>query len=88
VAAPSEDIRPQMISADREFREEIETRLDLAVNAGDVTASVDANGLATVIVAMLRGVALQRVLDDQLDLAGARQEVGKLLSARLAVALV
>ncbi|HET7668500.1 MAG TPA: TetR/AcrR family transcriptional regulator [Mycobacterium sp.] len=88
VAAPSEDIRPQMISADRECREEIEKRIDLAVNAGDVTASIDANGLATVIVAMLRGVALQHVLDDELDLAGARQEVGELLSARLGVALV
>jgi AcrR family transcriptional regulator len=87
VAGPSEDVRPQMISADREFREEIEKRIQLAVSAGDVTPSVDPDGLATVIVAMLRGVALQRVLDDQLDLAAARDEVEQLLAARLGVPL-
>jgi AcrR family transcriptional regulator len=87
VAGPSEDVRPQMISADREFREEIEKRIQLAVTAGDVTASVDPHGLATVMVAMLRGVALQRVLDDQLDLVAARHEVEQLLAARLGVPL-
>ena len=83
VAGPSEDIRPQMVSADREFREEIEKRIELAVNAGEVTAPVDPNGLATVIVAMLRGVALQRLLDDQVDLAAARGEIEELLASRL-----
>src|SRR5262249_14453979 len=87
VAGPSEEVRPQMISADREFREEIAKRIQLAVSAGDVTASVDPHGLATVIVAMLRGVALQRVLDDQLDLAAARHEVAQLLAARLGILL-
>jgi hypothetical protein len=83
VAGPSEDVRPQMISADREFREEIEKRIQLAVSAGEVAESVDPNGLATVIVAMLRGVALQRVLDDQVDLSAARREVEQLLTSRL-----
>jgi hypothetical protein len=72
-----------MISADREFREEIEKRIQLAVSAGDVTASVDPHGLATVIIAMLRGVALQRVLDDQVDLVAAQNEIEQLLTARL-----
>jgi AcrR family transcriptional regulator len=85
VAGPSEDVRPQMIGADREFREEIEKRIQLAVSAGDVTASVDPHGLATVIIAMLRGVALQRVLDDQVDLVAAQNEIEQLLSARLTV---
>jgi AcrR family transcriptional regulator len=84
VAGPSE-VRPQMISADREFREEIEKRIRQAVSAGDVPASVDPLGLATVIIAMLRGVALQRVLDDQVDLGAARHEVEQLLSSRLGV---
>jgi AcrR family transcriptional regulator len=83
VAGPSEDVRPRMISADREFRDEIEKRIQLAVNAGDVADSVDPHGLATVIIAMLRGVALQRVLDDQVDLGAARHEVVQLLTARL-----
>jgi AcrR family transcriptional regulator len=83
VAGPSEDVRPRMISADRELREEIEKRIQLAVNAGDIAQSVDPHGLATVIIAMLRGVALQRVLDDQVDLGAARHEVEQLLTARL-----
>jgi AcrR family transcriptional regulator len=83
VAGPSEDVGPQMISADREFREEIEKRIRLAVAAGEVDAEVDPVGLATVIVAMLRGVALQRVLDDQVDLVAAQQEIERLLTTRL-----
>jgi AcrR family transcriptional regulator len=83
VAGPSEDVRPRMISADREFREEIEKRLELAISAGDVATSVDPHGLATVIIAMLRGVALQSVLDDQVDLGAARREVEQLLTSRL-----
>src|SRR5258708_578254 len=85
VAGPSEDVRPQMISADREFREEIEKRIQLAVTAGEVAVSVDPHGLSTVIIAMLRGVALQHVLDDQVDLGAARQEIEQLLTARLEV---
>jgi hypothetical protein len=38
-----------------------------------------------VIIAMLRGVALQRVLDDQVDLGAARHEIEQLLTARLEV---
>ncbi|GAC1402545.1 MAG: TetR/AcrR family transcriptional regulator [Mycobacterium sp.] len=87
VAAPSECVRPQMISADREFREGIEKRIQLAVSAGDIAGPVDAQGFATVIIAMLRGVALQRVLDDQVDLGAARREVEQLLFARLGVPL-
>src|SRR5262245_16442774 len=75
VAGPSEDVRPRMISADREFREEIEKRIQLAVNAEEVNTTVDPDGLATVIVAMLRGVALQHILDDSVDLVAARGEV-------------
>jgi len=83
VASASDDIRARMVSADREFREEIEKRIQLAQTAGQVPASVDPYGLATVIVAMLRGVALQYVLDDQVDLNAARREIEQLLIARV-----
>jgi AcrR family transcriptional regulator len=86
VAVPSEDVRPQMVSADREFREEIEKRIELAVTAGEVKADVDPHGLATVIIAMLRGVALQRLLDNQVDLVAAQSEIDQLLSTRLQIA--
>jgi AcrR family transcriptional regulator len=83
VAGSSEDVRSRMMSADREFREEIEKRIQLAKTAGEVTGSVDPHGLATVIIAMLRGVALQYLLDDQIDLDAARNEIEQLLVARL-----
>jgi hypothetical protein len=36
-----------------------------------------------VIIAMLRGAALQSLLDDQVDLDAARTEIDRLLTARL-----
>ena len=83
VATPSADARPAMVSADREFREEIEKRLQRAVTAGHVAPSVNPHGLATVIIAMLRGVALQCLLDDEVDLDAARTEIEQLLNTRL-----
>ena len=58
LANPSSESRPLMVAADREFREAIEERLLAGITAGEIPASVDAYGLATVIVAMLRGVVL------------------------------
>jgi AcrR family transcriptional regulator len=83
VANPSDDVRPAMVNADREFREEIEKRLRHALVTGQVPESVNAHGLATVIIAMLRGVALQSLIDDQIDLAAARFEIEQLLLHRL-----
>jgi len=83
VAGGSDDVRARMMSADREFREEIEKRIQLAKTADQVAGSVDPHGLATVIIAMLRGVALQYLLDDQVDLDAARSEIEQLLTARL-----
>jgi AcrR family transcriptional regulator len=83
VANPSDDIRPAMVNADREFREEIEKRLRHAITSGQVSETVNANGLATVIIAMLRGVALQSLIDDNVDLAAARFEIEQLLLTRV-----
>jgi AcrR family transcriptional regulator len=83
VANPSDDIRPAMVNADQEFREEIEKRLRQAIVTGQVPDTVNAHGLATVIIAMLRGVALQSLIDDDIDLAAARFEIEQLLLTRL-----
>jgi AcrR family transcriptional regulator len=83
VANPSDDVRPAMVNADQEFREEIEKRLRQAIVTGQVPDTVNAHGLATVIIAMLRGVALQSLIDDDIDLAAARFEIEELLLARL-----
>src|ERR1700694_1043126 len=83
VATDSPDVRPAMLAADREFRGAITKTLQRGVSGGEFPASVDPPGLATVIIAMLRGVALQAVLDDQVDLEACRKEVEQLLKDRL-----
>ena len=83
VANPDEETRSRMVAADREFREEIEKRIKLAATAGEIPRAIDPHGLATVVIAMLRGVALQSLIDDSIDLAGARSEVEALLIHRL-----
>jgi AcrR family transcriptional regulator len=73
VANPDEETRSRMVAADRE----------LAATAGEILRAIDPHGLATVIIAMLRGVALQSLIDDRIDLAAARSEVEALLIHRL-----
>ena len=86
VATASADVRPAMFLADRESREEITTRIARGISSGEVPATVDPCGLATVIIAMLRGVALQSLLDDGVDLDSCRAEIEQLLISRLQVA--
>jgi AcrR family transcriptional regulator len=83
VASDSPDVRPAMVAADREFREAITKNLQRGVAAGEFPPSVDPPGLATVVVAMLRGVALQWLLDDEIDLDACRTEIEQLLTDRL-----
>lgn len=83
VANATDDTRDRMVAADREFREEIEKRIEVAVTERQLPADVSPHGLAAVVVAMLRGVALQSLIDDHVDLDAARSEVTALLSHRL-----
>ncbi|WP_243793942.1 TetR/AcrR family transcriptional regulator [Saccharopolyspora gloriosae] len=83
VATDSPDVRAAMISADRVFRAEITKVLERGKNAGDVPASVDPGGLAVVLIGMLRGVALESMLDDTVDLRACREEAVQLLTSRL-----
>jgi AcrR family transcriptional regulator len=83
VATDSPDVRPAMVAADREFREELAKRVERGVATGHFPASVDPRGFAAVVVAMLRGAALQKLLDDQVDLDACRIEVEQLLVDRM-----
>jgi AcrR family transcriptional regulator len=85
VANPDDDTRARMVDADREFREEIEKRVKVAITAGQLPSTVHPHGLATVIVAMLRGAALQSLIDEHVDLDAARSEVEALLIHRLTI---
>lgn len=83
VANATSDLRPAMIAADREFRAAIADSVQRGIDAGEFSASVHPQGLATVIVGMLRGVALQAQLDGDIDLAACHTEIRTLLTARL-----
>jgi AcrR family transcriptional regulator len=83
VAMPSPDVRAAMIAADRDFRHALTEGIRGGIEAGEFPSDVDPHGLATVIIAMLRGTALESLLDEQVDLRGCRTEVERLLTARL-----
>jgi AcrR family transcriptional regulator len=83
VATPSPDVRAAMIVADRQFRSALVDGVARGVAAQEFSDDVDADGLATVVIAMLRGVALESLLDDQVDLRACRGEIEKVLITRL-----
>jgi AcrR family transcriptional regulator len=83
VATPSPDVRAAMIAADRQFRSALVDGMARGVAAQEFSDDVDAGGLATVVIAMLRGVALESLLDDQVDLRACRCEIEKVLITRL-----
>jgi len=83
ITTPSPDVRPAMIAADREFREALVDGINRGIAAGEYSSDVDPAGLATVVIAMLRGVALEALLDDEVELDACRAEIEALLTARL-----
>ncbi|HEY6574325.1 MAG TPA: TetR/AcrR family transcriptional regulator [Mycobacterium sp.] len=83
VAAGSTDVRSAVLASDREFRDELTKRIERGVSTGEFAGSVDPRALATVIIGMLRGVALQSMLDDGVDLDACRVEVETVLTGRL-----
>jgi AcrR family transcriptional regulator len=83
VATPSQDVRATMVAADRQFRSALVDGVAGGIAAGEFSDDIDANGLATVVIAMLRGVALESLLDDEVDLRACRSEIEKVLTTRL-----
>lgn len=83
VATAAPDVRAAMLASDRLFREELTKRIERAASAGELAGPVDGRAIATVIIGMLRGVALQAMLDDDVDLDACRAEVEQLLTRRI-----
>jgi AcrR family transcriptional regulator len=81
VATPT-DGGGTMLATDRAFRREIEQRVRRRIAAGEAPTATDPAALATVMVAMLRGVALQSVFDDEIDVAAARKEIEHMINDR------
>jgi AcrR family transcriptional regulator len=83
VAAGGPDVRAAMLASDRAFRDELAKRIAHGVSTGEFAGSVDPRAAATVIIGMLRGVALQSMLDDELDLDACRVEIEQVLTKRI-----
>ncbi|MDT5075522.1 MAG: hypothetical protein QOJ80_159 [Mycobacterium sp.] len=83
VATGAPDVRSAMLASDRAFREELAKRIQRGQAAGEFARSADAEAAATVIIGMLRGVALQSMLDDELDLDACRVEIEEVLTKRI-----
>jgi hypothetical protein len=83
VATGAPDIRKAMLASDRAFRDELAKRIECGVDTGEFAGSVDPRAAATVIIGMLRGVAMQSMLDDELDLDACRIEIERVLTKRI-----
>lgn len=83
VATGTPDVRSAMVASDRDFRDELAERITRGVATGQYDASVDPSAFATVLVGMLRGIGLQSMLDEGIDLDACRTEVETLLTGRL-----
>lgn len=83
VATGTPDIRSAMVAADREFRDELARHIERGVSSGEFADSVDPSGFATVLIGALRGIALQSMLDEGVNLDACRTEVEALVIGRL-----
>ncbi|HEY5858360.1 MAG TPA: hypothetical protein VIW24_31155 [Aldersonia sp.] len=72
-----------MVAADRTFRNGIATDIERGIASGEFPVTVHPQGLATVMVAMLRAVTLESLLDEEVDLEACRSEIEQLLTERL-----
>jgi AcrR family transcriptional regulator len=83
VATGAPDVRNAMLASDRAFREELAKRLEVGQSVGEFARTADPGATAAVVIGMLRGVALQSMLDDELDLDACRIEIEEVLTKRI-----
>ncbi len=82
---PVPAIRPVIVTLNRGFRASAEEWLRTGIRDGDVRADVDPRIESAVVVALLRGVAMQWLTDGRaFDLEAATESVKHMLRARLA----
>lgn len=70
------EIHDTFVAADRSFRQFFRQSIQAAVQSGELPPEVDAGALASLALAMVRGLAIQWLLDaDALDLDAVKREV-------------
>jgi len=87
--AVTEDAETREILADynRSVQDYLVAHISTAITAGDIRATVDASATAALIVATLRGLMLQHLLDPQcVDLAAVQRQMLDFVEAALAAA--
>ena len=77
------EFRSMIVESDRAFRRTLVRSIQRGIDAGDVADDVDATGLATIVIALLRGLAQQAFTDDELAVDAARAELASMVRARL-----
>ena len=83
--ASDPDLRPVFAERDEAFRTSMAKAVAAGVADGTVRADADPDAAAIALVALMRGVGLQRLLSpDAVDLDAVRAEVGRLLQGGLA----
>ncbi|MCT2138638.1 hypothetical protein BHE97_07810 [Aeromicrobium sp. PE09-221] len=82
VARPSSELRPIVVEADQAFREKIVQGVHDARARGLIDTEVDADGVATMLIGMLRGIAMQSLVAP-IDLEATLVEVQRILAASL-----
>jgi AcrR family transcriptional regulator len=60
---PVPEIRPDLAKADQNFRRSIQKRIEEGIRAGEIRATVDPKAQAALILATLRGLVIQRLLN-------------------------
>jgi AcrR family transcriptional regulator len=79
------EYRDVIIEGDRTFRSRLTKSFERGIALGEFPADIDAIGLSSVVIALLRGVAWQVFTDPQLDINRARSEIKTLLNLRLGI---
>ena len=79
----SEIDRSHVAAAEERFKDEIRTRITKGIHSEQLPPDLDTEGFTTVLIAMLRGVAVQLLLDNSIDLDRAAAETLAFVDGRL-----
>lgn len=82
-ASGTPEQRSNTTAADQRFRDGIIHCLQEGMSTGELPGNIDVEGFTTVLVGMLRGIALQYLLNGELDLDASRTEALAFVDARL-----
>ncbi len=63
--APVPEIRPEMAEADEGFRRHLQTHIQRGITSGEIRSDVNPAAQAALLVATLRGISLQRLINPQ-----------------------